>query len=179
MVGLLKNCALTSYNNNNNLVQYMKTNPLFMRNQRLYKSPAIEVYGRCRLLLSWLRVPSWFFWNGDWTHNLWSLFSVRYVPLTSQPWRPLMSLNCPRLLPLSTSSFMNLYQNILEIQKLQMNLNIHLHDHPLVYWNQAKLLFAKKYIKYKNFTHTLDQSCWLKNFPTLFWGNQFLVTFQK
>jgi len=32
-------------------------------NQHLYKSPAIEVYGHCRLLLPWLRVPCWFFCN--------------------------------------------------------------------------------------------------------------------
>jgi len=32
-----------------------------MRDQQLYKSPAIEVHGHCRLLLPWLRVPCWFF----------------------------------------------------------------------------------------------------------------------
>jgi len=45
-----------------------------MRDQHLYKSPTIEVYGHCRLLLPWLRVPGWFFCNpryaaGNWTHN--------------------------------------------------------------------------------------------------------------
>jgi len=45
----------TLRDDNDNLVQAM-----LMRNQHLYKSPAIEVYGRCRLLLPWLRVPCWF-----------------------------------------------------------------------------------------------------------------------
>jgi len=29
--------------------------------QHLYQSSAIEVYGQCRLVLPWLRVPCWFF----------------------------------------------------------------------------------------------------------------------
>jgi len=32
-----------------------------MHDQHFYKSPAIEVYGHCRLLLPKLRVPCWFF----------------------------------------------------------------------------------------------------------------------
>jgi len=55
-----------------------------MRNQHLDKSPAIEVYGHCRLLLPWPSVSCWFFLQsrvekllaGDWTHNLRYLFSV-------------------------------------------------------------------------------------------------------
>jgi len=53
---------------------------MLMRDQHLYKSPAIDVYGHCRLLLPWLRVSCWFFLQsgvekllawvaGDWTHN--------------------------------------------------------------------------------------------------------------
>jgi len=70
-----------------------------MLDQHLFKSPAKEVYGHCRLLLPWLRVPSLFFWQlrvekllawaaGDWTHNLKSLFSVRCLwPLShGNPW---------------------------------------------------------------------------------------------
>jgi len=34
-----------------------------MRNQQLYNSPAIDVYGLCRLRLPWLIVPCWFFCN--------------------------------------------------------------------------------------------------------------------
>jgi len=30
-------------------------------NAHLYKSPSVEVFGRCRLLLPWLREPCWFF----------------------------------------------------------------------------------------------------------------------
>jgi len=36
---------------------------MLMHNQHLYTSLAIEVYGHCRLLLPWMRVPSWFFCN--------------------------------------------------------------------------------------------------------------------
>jgi len=41
-----------------------------MRNQNLYKSPDIEVYGHCRLLLPWLRVPNWFFLQSG-VENCW------------------------------------------------------------------------------------------------------------
>jgi len=34
-----------------------------MRDQHLFKSPAIGAYCHCRLLLPWLRVPCWFFCN--------------------------------------------------------------------------------------------------------------------
>jgi len=68
---------------------------MLMSNQHLYKSPAIEIYGHCRLLLPWLRLPCWFFlqsgeekllaWeSGDWTHNLRSLFSVRCLLTSSK-----------------------------------------------------------------------------------------------
>jgi len=36
---------------------------MFIRDQHLHKSPAIEVYGHCRLPLPWLRVHCWFFCN--------------------------------------------------------------------------------------------------------------------
>jgi len=36
----------------------------------LYKSPAIEVYGHCRLQLPWLRVTCWFFCNSE-LKNCW------------------------------------------------------------------------------------------------------------
>jgi len=52
----------------------------------LYKSPAIEFYGHCRLLLPRPRVPCFLFQSwvekllawpaGDWTHDLRSWFSV-------------------------------------------------------------------------------------------------------
>jgi len=58
-----------------------------MRGQHLYKNPAIEVCGHCRLLLPWLGVLSWLFsnpglkncWHGSgyWTCNLRSSFWVR------------------------------------------------------------------------------------------------------
>jgi len=35
----------------------------FMNHNNQYKSPAIKVYGYCRWLLPWLRVPCWFFCN--------------------------------------------------------------------------------------------------------------------
>jgi len=41
-----------------------------MRDKHLYKSPAIEVYGNCRLLLSWLGVSCWFFCNPG-VKNFW------------------------------------------------------------------------------------------------------------
>jgi len=31
---------------------------------QFYKSPAIETYGKCRLLFPWLRVPSWYLKTG-------------------------------------------------------------------------------------------------------------------
>lgn len=56
--------------------------------QDLLKSPVIEVLCQCRLLIPWLRVPSWFVWNlgvfksvgmvGDKNPNSWILaLSVR------------------------------------------------------------------------------------------------------
>jgi len=45
-----------------NLVQYINSSDVTEQSY-LYKSPAIEVYGHCRLLLPWLRVPCWFLCN--------------------------------------------------------------------------------------------------------------------
>jgi len=61
-----------------------------MHDEHLYKSPAIEVCGHCRLLLPWLRCQVDLFsqyrveillsWAaGDWTHNL------SQVAVASQP----------------------------------------------------------------------------------------------
>jgi len=44
---------------------------MLMGNQHLYKSPAIEVYGSCRLLPPWLRVPSWFYFFNPGLKNCW------------------------------------------------------------------------------------------------------------
>jgi len=46
------------------------TQTMMMSDQYLYKSPALEVYGHCRLLLPWLRVPYWFFCNSG-LKNCW------------------------------------------------------------------------------------------------------------
>jgi len=67
---------------------YFNAQPIFtIAPKHLYKSPSIEVYGYCRLLLHWLRVPCWLYfafpgWKiaglaGDWTRKLRYLFSVR------------------------------------------------------------------------------------------------------
>jgi len=73
---------------------------MLMRDQHLYKSPA-DVYGHCRLLLPWLRVPCWFFLQsgvekllawvaGDWTHNhtldLSSQSGAYDLSATATPW---------------------------------------------------------------------------------------------
>jgi len=44
---------------------------MLMRDQRLYKSLAIEVYGHCRLLLPWKRVPCWFFFFNPGLKDRW------------------------------------------------------------------------------------------------------------
>jgi len=102
----LKNCrherVLKLQANNNNIVQY-RLRLMLMRNQHLYKSPAIEVYGHYRLLLPWLRVPCWFFcntglkncWHGrrgiEPTTTTLDLSSQSGAYMTSQPWRPHLS----------------------------------------------------------------------------------------
>jgi len=71
-------------------VQY-RTHPMLMQDQHLFKSPAMEVYGFCRLQLPWLRVPSWFFFYPG-LKNCWHgwIFVLSQVPMTSQPRGPHM-----------------------------------------------------------------------------------------
>jgi len=68
-------------NYNNNLVEYRLTTML-MRDQHLFRSPAIEIHGYCRLLQPWLRVPCWFFCNLG-LKNFWH--GPRIEPTTIDP----------------------------------------------------------------------------------------------
>jgi len=68
---------------------------MLMRYQHLCKSPAIEVYGDCRLLLPWLRVSGRFFCNPE-LKNCWhgrpgiepTTLYLCQVPMASQPLWP-------------------------------------------------------------------------------------------
>jgi len=66
-----------------------------MHDQHLNKSPAIEVYGHCRLQLPWLRVPGWFFF----AIRGWKIAGMGCWGLNRQPFRSLFSVSC--LWPLS------------------------------------------------------------------------------
>jgi len=71
---------------------------MLMHDQHLYKNPTIEVYGHCRLLLPWLRVPCWFFlqsrvekWVAGWlgiepaTTDLSSQLGFSSIPWPTSP----------------------------------------------------------------------------------------------